>query len=502
MASEVWFTSNPADYEDLPGLYINEKDPPGAIKGRRVNVVGFAGKCVRGPLTPQVINSPERFEEIYGGRDYITGGTLVGEVWKALLNKGFGKVVVQRAAAAAAVAGTRVLPNAVPTTIATATASSVGAWSLSANGGPTVSVEAATDGDATKWNARVKYKGKEWLHENLNTQSGYDNLAEVQGSDTYALPILLTKNADGRPVNAADLALSTVAGADGTIAASDYSTAITAIANYQGVNVCLVPENAVTQTTLNSTIVTLAAAANDRIFLTWSGTHGQSVATEVTAVGTHITTRSDRIVWCFNSAKTIDPVTGLKIDTAPHVWLASVLAQTDVDIHPGSHETAKFLAGIAELRNESLSRQDLIDMQAAGITALEKLPDEFLFRSAVTTSLVSGRTEITRRRMADYLQLSASDRLKYYVKTKNTLERRTQMIGELVDFTTGLQKAGRVVDNDDADLGPAIKVASVSTSAERGRGLEKVSWQVRLVSHMLAVVLETSIGTGLTIAKN
>ena len=208
-----------------------------------------------------------------------------------------------------------------------------------------------------------------------------------------------------------------------------------------------------------------------------------------------ITTPSDRIVWCYNAAKTLDPETGLKVDQGPHVWMASILSQNDVDIHPGARETTQQTAGISELNNEALTRADLILLRDAGISALEKLPDGFLFRSGVTTTLESGLTEITRRRSADFLQLSASDRLKTHVKAKNTIERRALMAGELTAFSDELRDQSRIIEEF------AVEQESVNTQAQRGQGIEKLLWRVRLIGHILHLVLETEIGTGVTIEQ-
>jgi len=490
MASQVFFTTNPADFERLEGLYVSERNPPGFIRGRDLSQVGIGGKCVRGPLTVQKITSTARFTEIYGERDFGSGGALQGEIWKALLNKPFSTLYVRRVAAADAVAGTENFADITPTDIIQVDASSVGAWSLAANGGPTISVEAASDADANKFNLRVKYLGNETVYENLNTQAGQDNLASVIGDDVANL-IVVTKLADGRPLNAADQPL--LSGSDGTLVSADYIAGITDLANAQGPAVCLIAEASVDQTALNNTIVTLAAAASDRIFVTWSGVNSQVPSANIASLATDITTRSDRIVWCYNTPKTIDPETAVKINQGPHVWMAAILANTDVDIHPGSVDASSLLAGVSELDKETLTRADLISLRDAGISTLEKTPEGFAFRSGIVTSLVTGKTEITRRRSADFLQLSASDRLKFFVKVKNTIEARAQMGGELVAFSQSLKDQDRIIEDF------AVEQESVNTPAQRAKGIEKILWRVRLIGHILHLVLETEIGTGVVI---
>ena len=489
---DVFYTSNPAEWTKVEGLYISEQDPPGFIQGQDLSVTGFAGRCVRGPLTPQLITSVARFVEVYGERDIVADGVAVGEVWKALLNKPFGSIVVNRVAAAAAVTATKTFANVTPTDIIRVDASSPGTW----GNGVTAAVEAASNSNANHFNLRVAWRGEEKLYENLSCNGTDNNLAQVIGDDVANF-VVVTKLANGRPLNAVATALLT--GTDGTLAATDYNTAITALSTYQGVSVVLIPESledTVTtgaQATINGNITALASTVFDRIFLTWSGKTNQTPATEVSNVAAQITTRSDRIIWCYNAGKTSDPVTGTQFFAGPHVWMASVLSQHDVDVHVGAAETESDLSGIRILQNESLSRGDLVALRAAGISTLEKRPGAFGFHSGVVTLLTAGLTEITRRRSTDFLQLSASARLKFFVRQKGTAAVRAQMGGELVAFSTELRAASRIIEDF------SVEQASVNTAAGRAQGIEKILWRVKLIGHMLYIVLETEIGTGVVI---
>lgn len=528
MASDVHFTTNPNEFTQLESLYVSERNPPGFIRGRDLSVTGMFGLTVRGPTTPQTITSVSRFLEVYGGRDRGTGPglALVNEIWKALINKPFGALVVRRVVAvgaAPAVAASVTLDDAVDgtgTDIVRIDASSVGAWGNDID----FKVEAASDADANHWNLVIRYLDREFIYENLDTQANTDNLAEVIGDD-LGNAVVVTKLADGRPVNSSTIteatyvaardandyvslgdttlaaAFSSVAGSEGTMEAADYTAALIDMATVDGPSVVLAPESledtvaASAQATLNGAIVTQAAAVSDRMFLTWSGTVGQTPAQEVADITADITTRSDRIVWMYNAPKSLDPDTAVKIDTAPHVWLASILSQNDVDIHPGSFDASRQLAGIAELNNQSLTRADLISLKNAGISTIEKLEGRFQIRSGVTTSLESGKEEITRRRMADFLQLSAADRLKTFVKAKSTIEKRAQIAGELTAFSRSLQDQSRIIESFE------IQQAEVNTPAQRAQGIEKILWRVRLINHILFLVLETEIGTGVTVTE-
>ena len=491
---DIYFTTNPSDYSKLEGLYVNEHNPPGFIRGEDLGTVGFGGKCVRGPLTPTEITSSGRFLEVFGGRDKTakgTGGARIGEVHAALLNKKFGKLVIRRVAAADATKAEHTFSDAVPTAIAKVIASSVGSWGKDIS----AEVKAASDGDANHFNVEVTYQGKVTVLKNFDFTAGSDNSAQVVGNDDARL-VDVVKLADGRPVNAVS-ALSTN-GSDGALAVTDYNAAMNDLAGYPDIDIVLVPE-AVTGSaaTFHANLVALAAQVSDRIFLTWAQAHGQSVAAEKAQLAAQILTRSDRIVWCYNSPWTIDPDTGLEFQQAPHIWLASILSQIDIDIHAGSEETKALLAGITRLTSPSLGadRQGLIDLRDAGISSLEYVGDGFQFRSVVVTDLTPGKTELTRRRMADFLQLGGADRLRHFVKAKGTESNRDTMASELTAFSEELRGAERVIEEFEIDQ------ISVNTKAQRSQGIEKLLWRVDLIDHILALVFETEIGTGVVIQK-
>src|SRR5688572_17094015 len=92
-----------SDAFGAPGIYIRELTPSRPIRASIAGKRGIVGACVRGPVgVPIEISSYGRFAEVFGERDYGTGGAIVGEVWKSIINKPFSPMVVVRAAAAAA----------------------------------------------------------------------------------------------------------------------------------------------------------------------------------------------------------------------------------------------------------------------------------------------------------------------------------------------------------------------------------------------------------------
>lgn len=507
-------TTNPSEFLRLEGLYIFEQNPPGFVRGVSLGVVGIFGPTTKGPVDePVLITSEARFLEVFGGRDYGGGGALINKTWRALLNKPFGRLWISRAAAGDAVLASFTeedTDGGGGVAIVRLDATSVGFWGNSAK----FRIESATDADANHWNLKVRLNGTDVTYENIDTTTGNDNLAEVLGDD-LANNMVVTKLADGRPLNTdsntgAYLAaldangfmnLGTtvtgyvsVVGSDGTIVAADYTgagRAIDSIKEFKGISILMSSEDAeALVTVINTSLVVAAAASSDRMFCIWSGDHAENVTAVVAYQAT--INRNDRIIHCYNSPFTVDTEVGTQIQTPPVEWMASILSQTDVDIHPGEEATKKFTSGISKITNASLTREDYILLKEAGIAALER-DEGFTFVSGVVTDLTPGKTQITRRRSADFLQLSASGRLKFFVKKKNLATTRRIMGGEIGSFSKALQNDQRVVQGFEVDQ------ESVNTQTQRDQGLEFILWRVKLIGHILHLVLKTEIGTGVTI---
>ena len=476
------FTTNPSEFGRLEGVYIFEKDPPSFIEGVFLGTVGIVGLTLRGPVdTPVEITSGSRFEEVFGQRSYFGQTTSVNKVREFMMNKPFGKrVIVRVAAAAAATAEMDFLATATP--IINVAASSPGAWGNDL----TVAVEDATDGDSLKFDLVVNYRGDQVRYANLNTQTSNDNLLAVIGSD-LANHVVVTKLADGRPDNAVAAALTDTAGSDGAVADTDYTATdrgINQIKGYRGVGLVAVADRSTAA--IKSAMHVAAQASSDRLFLIWNGSHSETLANVVTDAALY---RSDRIVYVENSTKTFDFDVAAEVELPPHSWMASILSSTDVDINPGEEASKEFTAGITGLRYENREREDYISLKEAGVASFEKDEDGgFLIVSGVVNDLTTGKTQITRRRSADLLQLSAARRLRFFLKKKNTAANRAQLGAEVVAFLNSLKDAGRIVEDF------TVEQAAVNTEAERAKGRERILMRVKLIGHILSLILETEIG--------
>lgn len=482
-----FFTTNDSEVVRLEGLYVKERTPPAQISGVFLGVVGVVGEAIRGPVDkPITITSEGRFLEVFGGRDQGSGGPITSPLWKALANKPFGQLVVVRAAAAAAVAATHTFSDITPTQIVRVDATSVGSWG---NGVTVDIVVPSTDGVTGRFDLTAHYLGKSYVYKNLDMTGANDNSLNVLGTDD-ANVIKLTKIASGTPVAATGTALTT--GADGATADSDFTAAgrgLNVLNAQKGLGVVFIAERS--SSALKSVMATLAAGASDRLYLMGADSETVAIATAVTEVAT---LRSDRIVYCYNHVYTIDTSTAVEMLTSPVSWMASILSQIDVDIHPGEEDTKAFTAAITRLYQPGLQREDYISLKNAGICALEE-DDGFAFVSGVTTSLTSGKDQITRRRMADYIQQSMAKSLKFVVKKKNTQSRKEAIASMSDDFLGDLKKGERIV----ADF--AVDMNALNTQTQQAAGIVKALIRVQLISHILELVLETEIGTSVVIKE-
>ncbi len=504
-----YFTTNDSEFSQLEGVYIKETDPPASVAEQSLNTVGVFGETLKGPMGEAVLISSEaRFVEVFGG-GYLNG-VNINKVWTSILNKGFSSLYVARVAAAAAVKASFTCESAAAgagTTTIRIDASSVGSWGNYLKW----KVGTATNADATMFNLYIKdtITGKIWTYENLDVVAG-DNLTEEIGTDD-GRPVDAVKLNATRPVNSAAgvdgadsdgytflgqtvVAFTSVEGDDGTVADGDYygtGEGLDLLSALNGVAIVYCAEY--TSATLKAAMDTKAAASSDRLFLMGADDEDVNVTDAATDAADY---RSDRIIYCYNHAYTVDPVLGTEVLTRPESWMATILANTDVDIHVGEEDTKRFLAGISQLFNESLERADYVALKAAGICGMEIDLGSPVFVSGVTTLLTPGKTEIARRRMADFLQLSAAYSLRFHVKKKNTEARRTAIAATLKGWLNGLKRQSRVVEDFNIDMD------ILNGPGDRDAGIQRILMQVDLVPHMLAIVLTTEIGTGVTIVSN
>ncbi len=500
----VFITS---DSQIRPGrLHVKRRTSRTQLPRQARNYTGMAAETERGPLTPQVISSPKRYEQVYGG--YLASGINKG--WTAIQEKELFPLVVCRSVAAAATASYLSLSNVTPTVIARCTASSVGAWSIAG----TVAVTDASNGDATMWNATwVDPNGSTWTWQNFNTSVGFNNLSQVQGGDP-ACPVIFTKIADGRPLNSAAAVLNTVVGSEGSIADTDFTASGKSMALlnvYPGIKSCFVAERS-SVAAIKAKATTLAAAASDR---RWIVTTVASTTSAASAITDRATYAGERVIYLAGAwPNIVNPATALSQTVEPCSFRAALISQTAAHIHAADADNTALLSGIRSLSQsfttEPAGAGDLDLMTAAGITCLYTDNTGIKFFNDVTNSLASGaETSGPAIAIDDFLAGEAADALQWYLNKPWSFENETAAAGDIegvgqrsFDASTGVSYW---VDDDGTPdytrAGQTVDTESVNDVTTRANNEFHLLWRYRRMGHMVSIVLEYEASRGLTFRK-
>ncbi len=514
------YQSGLSDQFGAPGVYIKELGISAPIAGIFKGVTGITGECVKGPVGKIVYcQSYQRFVDVFGGRDKgINGGTVIGKIWQTLQGKQFGMLAVTRAAAAAAVAASFTLETAAGgagAAVFTLTATSPGTWGNDVM----FKVVNASNGVATSFGLLVQLYGKNYLYDNLSYNSTDDNGALVVGSDD-ATPVVLTKILPGRPNNSIALTdgadvngyqkLGTVTagfvvvtGTDGAIADTDFTgtgKAMELLNAERGVDHCLVANRS--NSAIKTKILALAPVANNRLWLSCPDNETISLATAVTEVGT---LRDKHIVYCFNHEYIVDPVTGAQIIDEPHGWMASILSQTDPDVHPGVVETSDLTKSVVRQYN-SLADADRDLCDANGITFFNRDLDQsgnavWLFGNGRTTDLAVNNAQIDGQRSKFYLVAGLAQRMRGDEKKPNTKAIRAARAAAFTGWLTELALGGRFVALDPVSNVPLIEVKNgleVNVQTDWDAGIQRDLVRAKLIPKNLYLQLQVQIGTTVT----
>lgn len=189
---------------------------------------------------------------------------------------------------------------------------------------------------------------------------------------------------------------------------------------------------AVNQVTFNAVIGDtdpgVGANRSDRIDYSWPG----ALTSVPEAVGFAITTADGKT--------TTDGI----LDTTGDTWLAAVESALAPERNPG--QAAPPVPGVLapvigfSRGTPKLAMPEYTLMRQFGIAGLrfDRVSGP-IFQSGITSSLVSGEKNISRRRMADFIQDSIAQALNPLCKLPLTPELRDTIVGEISAFLTQLQ---------------------------------------------------------------
>jgi hypothetical protein len=477
----IFRSSDPTTWDDVDGIVIDESAPPPNVQGVAANIAIAIAQAQRGAGDLTEVGSIGEIHEIYGKSDSY-GLNL------ALKNKRFGRLKIVRVIASDAVQASKAFESSSTARITFYAKQGKGVF----GNGIQVKIEAGSS------------SGKKYTIQDTNTGAVhpievYDNLAITAiTSETFAASKLVTATVNStaaEPDNAAFTALAS--GSDGTVANTDYETAIAKCEVENAGNFIFLDAY---NDTRNGYLELHAAATQDKMVIL-AGAEGDSVANAITDVADYRDT-DGRIIYAFPWIKTT--INGVDTYQSPASWVASVLSQTAPHIDPAFVKNSQFLGGITGLKL-ALNRTNYINLKDAGIMAFEYDADiGYKIKSGVVTQIAnSSKVMVLRRRMADFLTASAAKFLKNYQNAVNSKQNRQLVKGAFLQFIDSLERDGILPKDSDVKEGLAklVDVESLNTDSSIAAGFFKILWKQRIFSSMRFIVLQAEIGEGVVVTE-
>ena len=203
---------------------------------------------------------------------------------------------------------------------------------------------------------------------------------------------------------------------------------------------------------------------------------------------------------CADGTTTADGI----LDDTSDTWLASVEAGLAPERNPGqsAEPVPTILSGIVSFQRgaPTLSMAEYIAFRSAGICAprFDRVTG-VCFQSGVTTSLTSGEKNISRRRMADFIQDSISQRLNQLAKLPMSDAWKDAILAEIESFMSGL-----LSENNTAAQrirGYSIDDRSGNTDELEAAGVWVVQGDTRLLATGDFIVYSSRIGENVVITQ-
>jgi hypothetical protein len=477
----IYRSNNPADFDDIDGIVVDESAPPSSVAGVATNVVCMVGQFERGPATLQgAFDSIGEIQELYGKSDTYSGSV-------ALKNKKFGGLKLIRVVASDAVKASKAFQSSTTDRV-TFTAKYAGVYGNSI----TVTIESGTT-------TGKKYTVKDTSANAVLPTEVYDNVAITAiTAATFAASKLVdvtVNSTAAEPTNASATALAL--GADGTVADTDYQTAIAVAAVEGACNVLFLDAY---NSTRNGYLKTHAAATQDKMCIL-SHAENDSVSTITTDLG-NCRDSDGRLLYAVNWLQTT--VAGVSVYTSPASWMASILSQTAPNVDPAFAKNVQYTAGATGVKT-NYTRSQHITLMQAGACVFEFDADLGIKpKAGVTTQIVdTSKVPVLRRRMADYLTQSAGRFLKNYQNAVNSADNRRAIKSAILAFVNQNERDGMLPKDSEVSDGKAklVDVDSLNTPTVVGNGFCYVLWKQRIYSSMRFLVLKAEIGTTVSVQE-
>lgn len=477
----IFRTNNPFEYDEVDGIVIDEQAPEPNVQGVGTGVAILAGQFQRGSLELSRISSIKDFHEKYGKSSY--SGNI------QLKNKKFSTLKIIRVQASDAAAASLTIDDGTTVDLATFTAKYKGVYGNSIK----ITIEAGS------------VSGKKYTIEDTSVGNAeffpkevYDNVlitglaAAVADSKLVDVTIIATS---AEPAVLAETALA--AGSDGTIADTDYETAIKKAEPDSAGNILFLDEY---NQVRNGYLKTHAALTQNKMVIA-AEEENDTVADNETDVAT-LRDTDGRIIYASNWVQTT--IDGKPKFTSPASWYASILSQIGAHIDPAYAGNTEFLFGVTGLKKD-LTRVDYIALMDAGVSSFEFDSDiGFKIKSGIVTQIAnSSKLTVVRRRMADYLTNSLGRFLKVYQNDVNRASKRTAVKAAMLRFIKGQESDGILPSDSEVQNGNAkvVDIDSENTNDSIAAGKFIIVYKQRIFSSMRFIILKAEIGESVVVTE-
>ncbi len=477
----IFRSNNPADFDDVDGIIIDETAPAPNISGSPSNIALMVAQFQRGLQSLVEVGSIGELHEQFGKSSYSGN--------QQLKNKKFGRLRVIRVVASDGVVAKEEFASSAVDRIRFTAKQGVGVYGNSIQ----VKIEAGSS-------SGKKYTIKDTSTDAVLPQEVYDNIViSAITADTFAASKLITAtvlSSAAEPDNAAFTALA--GGSDGTVADGDYEDAIALAAVERAGNFLFLD---VYNSTRNGYLELHAAETQDKMVIL-AGPEVQTRADVVTDVASYRDS-DGRIIYAWPWVETV--ISGVKVMTSPASWYASILSQTSPHIDPAYAANTQFLGGITSLKYQP-SRADYIALKDAGVSAFEYDSDiGFKIKSGVVTQIAnSSKVTVLRRRMADYLTDSVAKFLKNFQNAPNSKSNRTLVKGAIIKFIQDQESLAILPKDSEVKSGKAkiVDTESLNTDDSIAAGFFKILYKQRIFSSMRYIVLQAEIGESVVVTES
>ena len=464
-------TTNPLEFDEIDGIVIADSAPEPSIKAVGANTAILVAQFQRGPKELTEIVSIGAFHKQFGKSDF--SGNI------QLKNKKFSSLKLARVIASDAVKSLKAIGGLKLVSLY----HGVYADSIS------IKVEVGTV-------AGHKITVSDESVDAKVSPEVFDNVTLGNAIEAFSLSELIVAEIDGEDAIAVgDYTLT--GGSDGTVADTDYETALLECEGENSGHVVFLDQYSSTR---NALLKVYSGAMNDRMVIC-SHQENDSFSAKTAEVA-NLRDSEGRIIYAENWILT--PINGVMTYTCAASWVASLISLVSPHESIGYTDHAGKMFGAFGVKKEHSTKSYQLFMEA-GICSFEFDPDiGILPKSAIVTQIInSEKVTILRRRMTDWLTYSVAKFLKNYKDAPNSDKNANGIASAMQNFV--LQNEILEITPKDKEVrgGKAkiIDVHSLNTDESISEGKRFIKYKQRIYSSMRFIVLLAEIGTGVVVTE-